>query len=119
MATSGHTAAPEQPPLSPEQQKEVSIARLVFRNLERVTHQLSAYPPGHPAINSSVEATYDALMEYFELTDRLSVAVLPHSLKVYSTEEEVWETEEPRDFCFVLSRDGIFLLHILAGFDRK
>jgi hypothetical protein len=31
------------------------------------------------------------------------------------TDEKVWETEPPKDYCFAMSRDGLFLLHILAG----
>ena len=47
-----------------------------------------------------------------------SLQVHPHSLRLLNSEEDVWETDEPRDYCFVLSRDGIFLIHILAGIDK-
>jgi ABC-type lipoprotein export system ATPase subunit len=33
--------------------------------------------------------------------------------------EDVWETDDPRDYCFILSRDGIYLIHILAGLDEN
>jgi hypothetical protein len=107
------TNAPNQDP----SQKEASQARRCFSNLERLTQQLSAYPPGHPAIENAIKAVTGTLKELFKNTDRLSVEVHPHSFVLYGTEEEVWETEEPRDFCFLLSRDGIFLFHFLAGID--
>ncbi len=94
------------------------MARRCFSNIERLTMQLVSYPPGHPAIEQSLDATLESFLEYFQITDRLSVQVHPHSLKMMDSNETVWETDEPRDYCFVLSRDGIFLIHLLAGIDR-
>lgn len=104
--------------LTPEQLQEARQARRCFSNIERLTMQISSYPPGHPAIEQSLDKTLESFLEYFQFTDRLSVQVHPHSLKMMDSSEVVWETDEPRDYCFVLSRDGIFLIHLLAGIDR-
>lgn len=112
--------APEQEhvPLTPEQQQEAKQAKRCFAALERLANQMVGYPPGHPAIETAIDALMGAFNDYFQLTDRLSTSVHPHSLKLFGTEAEIWETEEPKDYCFVLSRDGIFLIHILAGIER-
>jgi hypothetical protein len=104
--------------MTPERQQELAIARRCFNSMERLTNQVLSYPPGHPAIESALENTYKTFFEYFQITDRLTVQVHPHSLRLLNSEEDVWETDEPRDYCFVLSRDGIFLIHILAGIDK-
>lgn len=103
---------------TPEQFHEARIARRCFQFIERLTMQIASYPPGHPAIEQSLDQTLAAFLDFFQLTDRLSVQVHPHSFKMMDSAEIVWETDEPRDYCFVLSRDGIFLIHILAGIDR-
>lgn len=103
---------------TPEQLQEARLARRCFQFIERLTMQIASYPPGHPAIEQSLDQTLAAFLEFFQLTDRLSVQVHPHSLKMMTSAEMVWETDEPRDYCFVLSRDGLFLIHILAGIDR-
>lgn len=100
-----------------EQLQEARIARRCFTAFERLTMQLVGYPPGHPAIEQAAQTAFDAFNEYFQHTDRLSTQVHPHSLVMLESHEEVWQTEEPKDYCFLLSRDGIFLLHILAGID--
>lgn len=105
--------------MTPEMQQEIAIARRCFNSLERLTNQVLSYPPGHPAIESALENSFNTFREYFQLTDRLSVEVHPHSMRLLKMEEDVWETDEPRDYCFVLSRDGIFLIHILAGIDKN
>jgi hypothetical protein len=105
--------------LTPEQQQEVRLSRLCFQKLERLTMQMLSYPPGHPAIETAIKATRDAFYEYFQLTDRMSLQVYPHALRLFGTEEDVWETDDPRDYCFILSRDGIYLIHILAGLDEN
>lgn len=102
---------------TPEQLQEARIARRCFTNFERLANQLINYPPGHPAIEQAAQLSYDTFNEFFQLTDRLSTQVHPHSLVMLESHEEVWQTEEPKDFCFLLSRDGIFLIHILAGID--
>jgi hypothetical protein len=107
----------QQKPLTPEQQQEVRLARACFSKLERLTMQMLSYPPGHPAIETAIKATRDAFYEYFQLTDRMSLQVYPHALRLFGTQEDVWETDDPRDYCFILSRDGIYLIHILAGLD--
>lgn len=104
--------------ITPEQLQEARIARRCFQNIERLTMQIASYPPGHPAIEQSLDQTLESFLEYFQFTDRLSVQVHPHSLKMMDSQEVIWETDEPRDYCFVLSRDGLFLIHILAGIDR-
>lgn len=104
--------------LTEEQRQEVRLARRCFNDLERLCNQVLSYPPGHPAIENAIGKTLESFLAFFQLTDRLSVQVHPHSMILMGTEEEVWETDEPRDYCFILSRDGIFLLHILAGVDR-
>lgn len=112
LSTSSEAQAP-----TPEQLQEARIARRCFTNFERLANQLINYPPGHPAIEQAAQLSYDTFNEFFQLTDRLSTQVHPHSLVMLESHEEVWQTEEPKDFCFLLSRDGIFLLHILAGID--
>ena len=107
------------PLLSPAQHEEARAARRCFNQIDRLCQQMLTYPPGHPSIEHALEACATAFGELFEMTDRLSVEVHPHTLRLLGTEEVVWETEEPRDYCFCLSRDGIFLLHLLAGIDAK
>ncbi len=104
-------------PPTHDMQQAARLARRSFNSLERLVSQLMGYPPGHPAIEQALQTTHESFMAFFELTDRLSVKVLPHSLAMLDNGEEVWETEEPKDYCFYLSRDGLFLLHILAGID--
>lgn len=104
--------------LSPELKEEIRLARRFFTQIERMSTLLSGYPPGHPVVEQGITSAYDALYEYFELNDRLTVQVDPHSLVMSGTEEMVWETSDPKDYCFALSRDGIFLIHILAGLDE-
>ena len=103
--------------LTPELKEEVRLARRFFTQLERLGTLVSGYPPGHPVVENAASNTREALYEYFELNDRLTLQVDPHSLKLSGTEETVWETEPPKDYCFAMSRDGLFLLHILAGVD--
>lgn len=102
-------------PLSPEQKKELKIARRCFTALEKMTATMMSYPPGHPLIEESVSRSNDIFAEFFELTDRLSVLVDAHSMKYLGTKETVWRTSDPKDYCWMLSRDGIYLIHILAG----
>jgi hypothetical protein len=104
--------------LTPEQQHEVKLARLCFQKLERLTMQMLSYPPGHPAIETALKATRDAFYDFYQTTDRMSLQVYPHELRLFGTDAEVWETDEPRDYCFVMSRDGIYLIHLLAGLDE-
>lgn len=109
----------EQVPLTPEQLQEIRLARRCFSNFERLISQMLAYPPGHPNIENAAKLTTEGFNELFQITDRLSVQVQPHAFRFLETEEDVWETEEPRDYCFMLSRDGIFLFHMLAGIDEQ
>jgi hypothetical protein len=104
--------------LTPELKEEVRLARRFFTQLERLGTLISGYPPGHPVVENAASNTREALYEYFELNDRLTIQVDPHSMKLSGTEEKVWETEPPKDYCFAVSRDGIFLIHILAGADN-
>ena len=104
-------------PPTPEQLQEARVARRCFTSFERLTNQVQSYPPGHPAIEQAGQLAIDAFGEFFQQTDRLSVQVHPHALVMLESEEEVWQTEDPKDYCFLLSRDGVFLLHILAGID--
>ncbi|MFP4597806.1 MAG: hypothetical protein ACLFVJ_06120 [Persicimonas sp.] len=104
--------------LSAEIKEEVRLARRFFTQIERMGTLLTGYPVGHPVVEQGVTSAYDSLYEYFELNDRLTVQVDPHSMVLSGTDEMVWETKEPKDYCFTLSRDGIFLIHILAGLDQ-
>ena len=104
--------------LTPDQLQEARAARRCFQRIEKLTLQIVSYPPGHPVIEQSVDAMMESFNDFFQLTDRLSVQVHPHELRMMESSEVVWETDEPRDYCFVLSRDGIFLIHLLAGIDR-
>ncbi len=101
--------------LSPEQLKELKQARRCFTTLEKMTSMMMSYPPGHPIVEESAQRANDTLAEFFELTDRLSVLVDAHSMKYLGTKEVVWRTEDPKDYCWMLSRDGVYLIHILAG----
>lgn len=76
-----------------------------------------SYPPGHPIVEDAGQLAQQTFREFFELNDRLSVMVHAHSMKLLGTDAAVWETEEPRDYAWVLSRDGVYLLHLLAGLD--
>lgn len=103
---------------SPETQEEVRLARRCFAQIERLTTVMTGYPPGHPVVENALKAVRDAFYDFFEITDRLTVQIHPHWMDLYGSGEMVWETSEPRDYCFALSRDGVYLLHILAGVDE-
>jgi hypothetical protein len=96
----------------------VKQARLFFTELERLSTVLDGYPPGHPMIEKAVDRSYEALYEYFELVDRLTVKIDAHSMLLPGTDDVVWETESPKDFCFALTRGGIYLIHFLPGLER-
>ncbi|RAL25471.1 hypothetical protein DL240_04465 [Lujinxingia litoralis] len=98
-------------------QEEVRLARRCFAQIERLTTVMASYPPGHPVVENAVQGLRDAFYQFFELTDRLTVQIHPHWMDLYGAGETVWETQEPRDYCFALSRDGVYLIHILAGVD--
>jgi hypothetical protein len=102
-----------------DQRQEIKLARRCFVQVDRLTSLMMAYPPGHPIVEDAATMCVAAFKEYFELSDRLSVLVDAHSLKYLGTEERVWETEDPRDYCWVMSRDGVYLLHLLAGIDER
>ncbi|QDG54176.1 hypothetical protein FIV42_26565 [Persicimonas caeni] len=104
--------------LTPEMKEELRLARRFFSQIDRMSTLLTGYPAGHPVVEQAVAKTYDSLYEYFELNDRLTVQVDPHELVLSGTDEAVWETDEPKDYCFALSRDGVFLIHLLAGLER-
>lgn len=104
--------------LSAESKEETRLARRFFSQLDRMSTLLSSYPDGHPVVMQSLSNAYEALYQFFELNDRLTVQVDPHSMLLPGSEQVVWETEDPRDFCFMLSRDGVFLVHFLAGVTR-
>lgn len=99
--------------------EEIRLAQRFFSQIERMSTLLSGYPDGHPVVMQSAGNAHDALLEYFELNDRLTVQVDPHEMILLGSDTVVWQTEDPRDFCFMLSRDGIFLVHLLAGVDRN
>lgn len=101
--------------LSPEKKEELRLARRSFAQIERVTQLMTGYPPGHPMVEEGVEELNAVFYELFEFTDRLTVEIYPHWMHLYGTNEMVWETQEPKDYCFALNRDGLYLLHILAG----
>lgn len=101
--------------LSAELKEELKVARRCFVQIERVSQLMAGYPPGHPMVEEGVEKLEGVFYDFFELTDRLTVQVHPHWMDLYGAGEAVWETQEPKDYCFALNRDGIYLLHILAG----
>ncbi len=101
--------------LSPELKEELRIARRCFAQIERLSQLMAGYPPGHPMVEEGIANLDEAFYEFFELTDRLTVQVHPHWMDLYGSGEAVWETKEPKDYCFALNRDGVYLLHILAG----
>lgn len=104
--------------LTPEVKRELKQARRCFTTLEKMTSMMMSYPPGHPIVEESAQRANDVLGDFFELTDRLSVLVDAHSMKYLGTKEVVWRTEDPKDYCWMLSRDGVYLIHILAGIEN-
>ncbi|MFW5967422.1 MAG: hypothetical protein ACOCV2_07885 [Persicimonas sp.] len=112
------TASEGEHELAPELREECRLARRFFTQIERMSTLLAGYPVGHPVVEQATGGTYEALYEYFELNDRLTVQVDPHEMILSGTEQIVWETSTPKDYCFALSRDGIFLIHLLAGIDQ-
>ncbi len=104
-----------EPALAPEMKEELRLARRCFAQIERLTTLMTGYPPGHPTVEDGCQKLSDAFYEFFEITDRLTVQIHPHWMDLYGAGEAVWETKEPKDYCFALSRDGVYLLHILAG----
>lgn len=113
----GTSTASEEAPMAPEMKEELRLARRCFAQIERLTTLMTGYPPGHPTVEEGCERLNDAFYEFFEVTDRLTVQIHPHWMDLYGAGEAVWETQEPKDYCFALSRDGVYLLHILAGVD--
>lgn len=94
---------------------EVREARKCFSSFERLTSLMLGYPEGHPIIAQASEETERLFRSYFELTDRLSILLQSHTAKLLGTEQLVWETEDPRDYVWALSRDGVLMIHFLAG----
>ncbi len=101
--------------LSAELKEELRLARRCFAQIERLTQLMAGYPPGHPMVEEGISKLNAAFYEYFEVTDRLTVQIHPHWMDLFGSGEAVWETQEPKDYCFALNRDGVYLLHILAG----
>lgn len=95
--------------------EEVRRARRCFTALERLTSLMMAYPPGHPIVEDAATNAAAVFRDLFEVTDRLSVMVFSHTMRLLGTDHVVWETEDPRDYSWMLSRDGVYLLHFLAG----
>lgn len=105
--------------ISQDRRQEIKLSRRCFVQIDRLTSLMMSYPPGHPIVEEAATTCVNAFREYFEHSDRLTVLVDAHSLKFLGTEERVWETEDPRDYCWVLSRDGVYLMHFLAGLDER
>lgn len=103
--------------MTPELREEVKLARRCFTSIDRLTSLMLTYPPGHPIIEDAAETSKNTFRQFFEVNDRLSVMIHSHSMKLLGTDEPVWETDAPRDYSWVLSRDGVYLLHLLAGLD--
>ncbi len=101
--------------LSVQLKQEVKQARRCFSDIERLSQLMAGYPPGHPRIEDGIEKLESSFQQFFELTDRLTVQVHAHWMDLYGAGEAVWETEAPNDYCFMINRDGIYLLHIMAG----
>ena len=99
----------------PDIREEVRRGRRCFTSLERLTSLMMSYPPGHPIIEEAAAHSANVFRDLFEVTDRLSVMIFSHTMRLLGTDHVVWETEDPRDYCWVLSRDGVYLLHLLAG----
>ncbi|MBA2661477.1 MAG: hypothetical protein H0U74_04235 [Bradymonadaceae bacterium] len=117
MDSSQHSQQEAGVPMTPELQEEIRLARRCFTNIERLSTLMAGYPPGHPVVEKAIDGVREAFYEYFEVNDRLTVQVHPHWMVLYGTDKVVWETDDPKDYCFALTRDGIYLLHILAGID--
>lgn len=103
--------------ITPEMQEELRLARRCFAAIERLSTLMAGYPPGHPVVEKAIEGIRASFYEYFEINDRLTVQIHPHWMVLYGTDSVVWETDEPKDYCFALTRDGVYLMHILAGVD--
>ena len=101
--------------LSPEVQNEIKLARKCWVALERLTNLMLGYPPGHPIIEGAAEEVAANFLKFFHYNDRLSVMLQSHTMQYLGTSHAVWETVEPKDYVWVLSRDGVFLMHFLAG----
>lgn len=95
--------------------EEVRRARRCFTSLERLTSLMMTYPPGHPIVEDAAKLSANTFRDLFEVTDRLSVMIFSHTMRLLGTDHVLWETEDPRDYCWVLSRDGVYLLHFLTG----
>jgi hypothetical protein len=104
--------------MTPEMKEELRLARRCFTQIERLSTLMASYPPGHPTVEGAITGLREAFYEFFEVTDRLTVQVHPHWMDLYGSGQAVWETKEPKDYCFALSRDGVYLIHILAGVDN-
>lgn len=98
-----------------QHKEQARMARMCFTAIDRLSTLMSGYPANHPVIDRGVEGVKQALDEYFRGNERLSVQVHPHWMTLYGTEEVIWETTDPKDFCFSLTRDGVYLLHLLVG----
>lgn len=103
--------------LSPELRDKLRKTKKCFAQIERVTQLMTGYPPGHPMVEDGLENLEGAFTALFEDCERLTVQIYPHWMDLYEANETVWETQEPKDYCFALNRDGIYLLHFLDGID--
>lgn len=119
MTVANQRGAEASQELTPEQKEEVRLARRCFAQVERLTTLMAAYPAGHPTVEGAVGALHEVFYQFFEVTDRLTVQVHPHWMNLYGSGQVVWETNDPKDYCFALNRDGIYLIHILAGVDGE
>jgi hypothetical protein len=101
--------------LSQEMKTILKQGRRCFGSLDRLTSLQLTYPPGHPVVEEAAVSSHQMFFQLFEITDRISVMIFSHTMRLLGTDEVVWYTEDPRDYCWVLSRDGVYLVHILAG----
>ncbi|MFB6262915.1 MAG: hypothetical protein ABEL76_04710 [Bradymonadaceae bacterium] len=105
--------------LSTRRREELRLGRRCFDTLERFLEAAESYPPGHPVVDEALDNTEDAFDSLFRHTDQMVVRLEDHRTCLLGTEESVWETSRPEDYCFALSRDGVFLLYFLGGLQRR
>jgi hypothetical protein len=105
--------------LSTDKREELRLARRCFDAIERLVSSSSGYPPGHPVVEEALDNVQDAFYSFFNMNDRLAIRIASHEAYLLGTDQIIWETSRPDDYCMALDRDGVYLLYFMAGIHRR
>ncbi len=105
--------------LSTDKREQLRLARRCFDAIERLVDSSSGYPPGHPVVEEALDNVEDAFYSFFNMNDRLALRIDAHEAYLMGTDQVIWETSRPDDYCFALNRDGVYILYFMAGIHRR